>query len=83
MSSYLFFKPGTRSEPRGPRLKIAVDLVDEDLIDEGTALMRVDPEQISQLLHPQLDPKAEKTLLAPDLNASPRCRHRRARDRPR
>ena len=33
--------------------------------------MRVDPEQISQLLHPQLDPNAEKTLLARGLNASP------------
>ena len=55
----------------GAALKIAVDLVEEDLIDEGTALMRVDPEQISQLLHPQLDPNAEKTLLARGLNASP------------
>ena len=63
----------TRNAKRtaGAALKIAVDLVEEDLIDEGTALMRVDPEQISQLLHPQLDPKAEKTLLASGLNASP------------
>ena len=63
----------TRNAKRtaGAALKIAVDLVEEDLIDEGTALMRVDPEQISQLLHPQLDPNAEKTLLARGLNASP------------
>ena len=63
----------TRNAKRtaGAALKIAVDLVEEDLIDEGTALMRVDPEQISQLLHPQLDPNAEKTLLACGLNASP------------
>ena len=63
----------TRNAKRtaGAALKIAVDLVEEDLIDEGTALMRVDPEQISQLLHPQLDPNAAKTLLARGLNASP------------
>jgi len=52
-------------------LKVAVDLVDEDLITESTALNRVDPEQISQLLHPQLDPDADKVVLAQGLNASP------------
>ena len=63
----------TRNAKRtaGAALKIAVDLFDEGLIDEGTALQRVDPEQISQLLHPQLDPDAEKTQLAKGLNASP------------
>ena len=63
----------TRNAKRtaGAALKIAVDLFDEGLIDEGTALQRVDPEQISQLLHPQLDPGAEKTILAKGLNASP------------
>lgn len=63
----------TRNAKRtaGAALKIAVDLVDEGLIEESTALHRVDPEQISQLLHPQLDPNAEKTELARGLNASP------------
>jgi pyruvate,orthophosphate dikinase len=52
-------------------LKIAVDMVSEELIDRKTAIMRIDPAQLDQLLHPRIDPKAEKKVLAKGLNASP------------
>lgn len=54
-------------------LQIAVDMVDEGLIDKKTAVMRVEPEQIDQLLHKQLDKKAQETaqLIARGLPASP------------
>ncbi len=63
----------TRTGKRTARaaLKIAVDMVKEGLIDEKTAVMRVQPDQLDQLLHPTIDPKAEKTLLAKGLPASP------------
>ncbi|MFH1767968.1 MAG: pyruvate, phosphate dikinase [Candidatus Omnitrophota bacterium] len=41
-------------------VKIAVDMVNEKLIDKTTALLRVKPEQIDQLLHPMFDPENEK-----------------------
>jgi len=50
---------------------IAVDMVKERLIDEKTAVMRVDPASLDQLLHPTFDPKAEKKVLARGLPASP------------
>ena len=52
-------------------VKIAVDMVKERLINKQTAVTRVDPEQIDQLLHPTLDPKAEKKKIAKGLPASP------------
>ncbi len=52
-------------------VKIAVDMVKEGLIKKDEAVMRVEPEQIDQLLHPTLDPKAEKKLLTKGLPASP------------
>jgi pyruvate,orthophosphate dikinase len=52
-------------------LKIACDMLDEKLITEEEALMRLDPQSLDQLLHPTLDPKANKTLLAKGLPASP------------
>lgn len=42
-------------------VKMAVDMVNEGLIDKKTALMRVEPKQLDDLLHPTLDPKAKKT----------------------
>jgi pyruvate, orthophosphate dikinase len=52
-------------------VQIAVDMVKERLIDEKTAVMRVDPASLDQLLHPMFDPKAEKKVLARGLPASP------------
>jgi pyruvate, orthophosphate dikinase len=52
-------------------LKIAIDLVNEKLIDKKTAVQRVDPAALDQLLHPTLDPKAPKQKIASGLAASP------------
>ncbi|WP_256621984.1 pyruvate, phosphate dikinase [Methanolobus chelungpuianus] len=52
-------------------LNIAVDMVNEGLIDKKTALMRVRPEQIDQLLHPMIDPSAKYEVIATGLPASP------------
>jgi pyruvate, orthophosphate dikinase len=52
-------------------LRMAVEMVDEGLIDRTEAVLRVQPAQLDQLLHPQFDPKAEFTVLAKGLNASP------------
>ena len=52
-------------------LKIAVDLCAEGKITEDEAVMRVDPAALDQLLHPSLDPKAERDLIAKGLPASP------------
>ena len=52
-------------------IKIAVDMVKDGVIDERTAVLRVAPSQLDQLLHPSLDPKAPKKLIAKGLPASP------------
>jgi pyruvate, orthophosphate dikinase len=52
-------------------VRIAVDMVDEGLIDRETALLRVEPEQLDQLLHPRIDPAATVEILARGLPASP------------
>lgn len=52
-------------------LKIAVDMVNEKLITQEEALLRVDPQSLDQLLHPTLDPKAEKNIITKGLPASP------------
>ncbi len=52
-------------------IKIAVDMVREGLIDERTAVLRVAPSQLDQILHPSLDPNAKKTVIAKGLPASP------------
>ncbi|MBN2017022.1 MAG: pyruvate, phosphate dikinase [Candidatus Cloacimonetes bacterium] len=69
----------TRNGKRTARaaVKIAVDMVKEKMIDRDTALMRVDPDQLNQLLHPRFDnkekEKAEKEdrYLTKGLPASP------------
>ena len=64
-------RTGKRTGPAA--IRMAVEMADKKLIDRETALMRVDPEQINELLHPMVDPKAEKnaTLLAKGLPAGP------------
>ena len=54
-------------------LKIAVDLVNENMITKEEALMKVDPKQLDTLLHPQFEPKALKAAkpIAKGLAASP------------
>jgi pyruvate,orthophosphate dikinase len=63
----------TRSGKRTAKaaLKMAVDMVEEGLIDEATAIRRVDPMALDQLLHPTLDPKAPRDILGKGLPASP------------
>ncbi len=65
----------TRSGKRtaAAAVKVAVDMVKERLISKEEALMRLEPEQLNQLLHPNFDPQAEKgaTVLARGLPASP------------
>ncbi|MFT4303100.1 MAG: pyruvate, phosphate dikinase [Candidatus Woesearchaeota archaeon] len=65
----------TRSGKRtaAAAVKIAVDMVKEELIDEKKAVLRVAPNQLDQLLHKQLDPKAKEqaTVLGKGLPASP------------
>jgi pyruvate,orthophosphate dikinase len=52
-------------------IRIAVDMVAEGLISEQQAVLRVDPNQLDQLLHPSLDPHADKKVIAKGLPASP------------
>ena len=52
-------------------LRIAIDMVEEGLISRDEALMRIDPSQLDQLLHPQFDTSAAVDVLARGLNASP------------
>ena len=52
-------------------VKIAVDMVNEKLINKNEALLRVDPASLDQLLHPTLDPKAQVKIIAKGLPASP------------
>jgi pyruvate,orthophosphate dikinase len=52
-------------------VRIAVEMEQEGLIDRKTAVLRVDPEQVEQLLHKRLDPAAKYTALTKGLPASP------------
>ena len=63
----------TRSGKRSAAasLRIAVEMAESGLIDKNTAIMRVNPASLDQLLHPTLDPKATPKLFARGLPASP------------
>ncbi len=63
----------TRSAKRtaAAALKAAVEMVDENLITREEAVVRIDPGQLDQLLHPMIDPKAKRDVAARGLNASP------------
>ena len=63
----------TRVGKRTPEaaFRIAVHMVDEGLIDMDEALRRVNGEQLANLMFPRFDEKAERTLLAKGMNASP------------
>ena len=63
----------TRSGKRTAKaaLKIAVDMAAEGLISKDEAVTRIDPASLDQLLHPTIDPKAERNVIAIGLPASP------------
>ena len=52
-------------------VRMAVEMVEEGLLNKEEAIMRVGAEQLDQLLHPMLDPKAPKNVIATGLPASP------------
>ncbi len=60
---------GKRTGPAA--VKIAVDMAREGLIDEKTAVLRVPPGDLDQLLHKMIDPKAKLEVLTTGINASP------------
>ena len=62
-------RSGKRTAPAA--LKIAVDMAADGLITREEAILRVDPASLDQLLHPTLDPKAERKIIAKGLPASP------------
>ncbi|HRW28716.1 MAG TPA: pyruvate, phosphate dikinase, partial [Emcibacteraceae bacterium] len=62
-------RSGKRTAPAA--LKIAVEMVHDNIITKEEALMRVDPAALDQLLHPTLDPKAHRDVLTKGLPASP------------
>ena len=63
----------TRSGKRTAKaaIKIAVDMVKEKLISKKEAILRIDPNTLDTLLHPTLDDKVEKNIIASGLPASP------------
>ena len=63
----------TRTGKRTARaaLRIAVEMTDEGLISREEAVVRIDPGQLVQLLHPMIDPVAQLDVVATGLNASP------------
>ncbi len=52
-------------------LRTAVEMANEGLITKEEAILRVEPSSLDQLLHPTIDPKAEKTIIGNGLPASP------------
>ena len=52
-------------------VRIAVEMVDEGFLTKEEAILKINPEQLNHLLHPMLDPKAEKKVIATGLPASP------------
>ncbi|HTU12287.1 MAG TPA: pyruvate, phosphate dikinase [Allosphingosinicella sp.] len=63
----------TRSGKRTAKasLRIAVDMANEGLITQEEAVLRIDPAALDQLLHPTLDPAADRKVIAKGLPASP------------
>src|SRR5665213_1446447 len=63
----------TRSGKRTAKaaLRIAVELANEGLITKNEAVLRVDPLALDQLLHPTIDPRAHRRVIATGLPASP------------
>lgn len=62
-------RSGKRSAPAA--IRIAVEMANANIISRDTALMRVDPSSLDQLLHPAIDPKAARDLIGRGLPAAP------------
>ncbi len=68
----LYMLQTRRAQRSGPAaVRVACEMVDEGLIDEKEAVARIPPNDLEQLLHPTIDPKAELDLLTTGLPASP------------
>lgn len=52
-------------------IKTSIDMVNEGLISEREAILRIQPDMLEQLLHPRLDPESKAEVLAQGLSASP------------
>ncbi|RFB97277.1 pyruvate, phosphate dikinase [Rhizobium leguminosarum bv. trifolii] len=63
----------TRAGKRSTRaaMKIAVDMVDEKVITEEQAVLRIEPSSLDQLLHPTIDPRVTRQVIGTGLPASP------------
>jgi len=63
----------TRSGKRSTRaaMRIAVDMVDEGVITEDEAVLRIEPSTLDQLLHPTIDPRVSRQVIGSGLPASP------------
>ncbi|MEB3045864.1 pyruvate, phosphate dikinase [Rhizobium mulingense] len=63
----------TRAGKRSTRaaMKIAVDMVDEGVITEEEAVLRIEPSSLDQLLHPTIDPRVTRQVIGTGLPASP------------
>ncbi|PDT12921.1 pyruvate, phosphate dikinase [Rhizobium sp. M1] len=63
----------TRAGKRSTRaaMKIAVDMVDEGVITEEEAVLRIEPSSLDQLLHPTIDPRVTRQVIGSGLPASP------------
>ncbi|OWO92509.1 pyruvate, phosphate dikinase [Rhizobium esperanzae] len=63
----------TRSGKRSTRaaMRIAVDMVDEKVITEEEAVLRIEPSSLDQLLHPTIDPRVNRQVIGTGLPASP------------
>ncbi len=68
-----FWMLQTRNGKRTARaaLRVAVEMADEGLISRQEAIHRIEPASLDQLLHPTLDPRAERKIVATGLPASP------------
>ena len=68
----LFMLQTRRAQRTGPAaVRIAVEMVEQGLITQDEAIQRVPPQDLDQLFHPMVDPKASVTVLAKGLPASP------------
>ncbi len=61
----------TATRTAAAAVRVAVEMLNDGLIDRQTAVGRVDPDQLNQLLHPTVDPKAQPDVLTVGLPASP------------